>query len=394
MTPGARLSAAIEIVDAILLAARQQGASADRIIADYFKSRRYAGSKDRRAVRALVWQAVRRFGDPPADGRAAFAALAEEDEGIDSLFDGQGYGPRPLTKDERRAVGGPVPDWLTRHWIEPDGGIDKRALLERAPLDIRVNALRADRAQIAASWPEAEILPDTNTGLRLPTGSAVENSDEWKSGLIEIQDHGSQLIVESCKAAADMTVLDLCAGAGGKALALSATMGGRGRVVASDTDRGRLSRLGPRAARAGATNIEERLLDPGRERDLLSDLAAHCDIVLVDAPCSGSGTWRRNPETRWRLTEERLMRLAEQQARLIDIGADLVRPGGALVYAVCALTKEEGPDQVDRLLSNRPEFMPAKVPLETGRRAGQGRVLTPCHDGSDGFFFARLEKNA
>ena len=146
-------------------------------------------------------------------------------------------------------------------------------------------------------------------GLRLPEGFQVEETEAWRSGLVEVQDEGSQLLSLACAAEAGMIIVDLCAGAGGKTLALAAEMGNEGRIVASDTDRGRLSRMTPRLARAGVSIVETRLLDPGREGAALADLVGTADVVLVDAPCSGTGTWRRNPETRWRLNPDRLARL-------------------------------------------------------------------------------------
>jgi 16S rRNA (cytosine967-C5)-methyltransferase len=205
--------------------------------------------------------------------------------------------------------------------------------------------------------------------------------------LAEVQDEGSQLLALACAAGPGMTVIDLCAGAGGKTLALAAMMQDRGRIVAADTDRARLSRLPPRAARAGATIIETRLLDTGREEQALEDLAGAADLVLIDAPCSGTGTWRRNPEARWRLTPERLARLTALQARLLRVGAEVVRPGGALVYGVCSLLDAEGPDIATEL------SWPAELPdLPTGERVGPGIRLHPAAHGTDGFFFARLRR--
>jgi 16S rRNA (cytosine967-C5)-methyltransferase len=244
-------------------------------------------------------------------------------------------------------------------------------------------------AQLRAELP-AEPTPHSPIGLRLPEGFRVEESEAWRSGLVEVQDEGSQLLVLACAAARGMTVVDLCAGAGGKTLGLAAEMGNDGRIVASDTDRGRLSRMRPRLERAGVSIVEPRLLDPGREREALADLKGAADVVLIDAPCSGSGTWRRNPETRWRLTPDRLGRLVKLQGELIDIGAQLVRPGGHLVYAVCSMLKEEGRDQAESF-GSRSSFVSVQVPIAAGRSAGPGRLLTPASDGTDGFFVARWQ---
>ena len=183
-------------------------------------------------------------------------------------------------------------------------------------------------------------------------------------------------------------MVDLCAGAGGKALALAAAHPSA-RIIACDTNKPRLMKLAPRAERAGAT-IEMRLLDQPREAEALADLQGQADLVLVDAPCSGSGTWRRNPEGRWRLTADRLDRLAALQERVLDLAAPLVRPGGTLVYAVCSLLSREGRTQGDAFLSRHSGFAPQDITMDVGRLDGVGRLLTPGHDGTDGFFIARF----
>jgi 16S rRNA (cytosine967-C5)-methyltransferase len=185
-----------------------------------------------------------------------------------------------------------------------------------------------------------------------------------------------------------MTVVDLCAGAGGKTLALAAEMENRGRLVAADVERGRLARMAPRLTRAGVTIVETRLLDPGKERAALADLARSADLVLVDAPCSGTGTWRRNPELRWRLTPRRLEAYVKLQAYLLDLAAEIVRPGGAIVYAVCSLLAEEGRGQAEAF-GARSSLQAQPLPVPGGRPAGPGTILTPAHDGTDGFFVAR-----
>jgi 16S rRNA (cytosine967-C5)-methyltransferase len=188
-----------------------------------------------------------------------------------------------------------------------------------------------------------------------------------------------------------MTVVDLCAGAGGKTLALAAEMRDEGRILACDVDRRRLARMRPRLERAGLSIVETRLLDPKRELEALQDLRQAADIVLVDAPCSGTGTWRRNPETRWRLTPDRLGQLVALQAHLIGLAAELVRPGGFLVYAVCSVLAEEGRGQAEAFGRARSSFIPHPLAIECGRPAGLGTLLTPRHDGTDGFFVARWQ---
>jgi 16S rRNA (cytosine967-C5)-methyltransferase len=390
MTPGARLAAAIELLDAVIAAAREGGAAADTLIARYFATRRYAGSKDRRAVRELVYEAIRRFGEPPASGRSAMVALADIDPEVAALFDGSAHAPPAIEPDEPRAVEARVPGWLGRRLAE--SGLDPAdiaSLIDRAPLDLRVNRLRTTPAELADQFAEANLVDSAPDALRLPTGTMVDQMPAWQEGLIEIQDVGSQIVAAAARAEPDMQVIDLCAGAGGKALALAAAMDNRGVVLATDVDRTRLSRLAPRAERAGATIIETRLLDGDREAAALEDWSDRADVVLIDAPCSGTGTWRRNPEARWRLSPPRIARLAATQFRLLDLGATLVRPGGALVYIVCSLLDAEGAGQVDRFLADHPGWT-AEAPIEQGRPRGAGKRLTPAHDATDGFFVARL----
>ena len=205
-----------------------------------------------------------------------------------------------------------------------------------------------------------------------------------------MQDEGSQLIALACQPRDGERIIDLCAGAGGKALALAAAAPGAA-VLATDSNRGRLSKLAPRADRAGA-QIETRLLSPPRELDELADWRDTADLVLVDAPCSGSGTWRRNPEGRWRLTPDRLNRLIEAQQRLLGIAAELVRPGGRLVYAVCSLLSREGAGQIGTFLDSHSSWISEDPVIACGRSDGAGRLLSPGHDGTDGFFVARLRR--
>ena len=388
MTPAARVQSAIELLDRVVDAAKAQGAPADRILADWFKANRFAGSKDRRAIRELVFAAIRACGPVPSSGRAAMLRLAEGDAALAGLFDGSGYGPAAREPSEPVAGGGIAPAWIEERLAASDiAGPEAAALLERAPLDLRVNTLKAERATLAL--PIEAVTTAAPNGLRFAPGTPVEQWDVWRGGLIEVQDTGSQLACLAVGAKPEETVIDLCAGGGGKTLALAAMMANRGRLIASDTDRQRLSRLTPRAERAGASIIESRLLDPGRETEALADLAGAADAVLVDAPCSGTGTWRRNPEARWRLTPATLERLMAAQARLLDVAAGLLRPGGRLVYVVCSLLDEEGAGQFDALLARNGNLAAQPVDPPLGQARGQGIRLTPFRDGTDGFFIAR-----
>ena len=391
MTPAARVQAAIELLDAIVAAAGGNGPPADRLIADYFRQRRYAGSKDRRAVRELTYAAIRACGPVPESGRAAMLRLAEIDPALMPLFDGSPHGPAPIAAGETAAGGGVAPGWLVEELAASGiAGEEAAALLDRAPLDLRINTLKAGYA--ALDLPETADRTAAPFGLRLPPGTPVDQWEAYRGGLIEVQDTGSQIACLAVGAMPGETVIDLCAGAGGKTLALAAMMDNRGALLACDTDRGRLSRLPPRAERAGAVMIETRLLDPGKEPAMLSDFAGRADAVLVDAPCSGTGTWRRNPEARWRLDPAQLARYAEVQARLLGIAAELVKPGGRLVFVTCSLLDAEGTEQVERFLAGHPGWRAEPLDLPLGRPRGQGWQLTPFHDGTDGFFIASLSR--
>lgn len=389
MRPAARVQAAIELLDAIIGAALDNGPPADRLIADYFRQRRYAGSKDRRAVRDLVYRAIRACGPVPVSGRAAMLRLAADDPALAGMFDGSDHAPDPIVDGERPSVAGVAPQWLTEELAKSDiRGEEAEALLDRAPLDLRVNSLKARRETL--NLPETGEFLTAPNALRFDGGTRVETWDAYADGRVEVQDHGSQL---ACLAAAPEpgdTVVDLCAGAGGKTLAMAAAMENDGTLVACDTDKRRLSQLPPRAERAGATNITQVLLDPGKELERLESYRESADLVLVDAPCSGTGTWRRNPETRWRLTPNRLDALIETQARLLDLAARLVRPGGRITYVVCSLLDREGALQEKAFLERHTGWT-AKPPLiPAGQERGAGVRLTPHHDATDGFFIAQL----
>lgn len=392
MTPAARVQAAIELLDQVVAAARDGGAAADMLVSRYFQTRRYAGAKDRRAVRELVYRAIRRAGERPESGRAAMLGLAAEDAEVSGHFDGSPHGPAAIGTGEGAASAGVAPAWLLARLAGTIDEAGRAALLDRAPLDLRVNRLKAERAAVLPLIPGAVPTPHARDGLRVPEGTRIEGLDAWREGLIEIQDEGSQLAAIATGTKPGMTVVDLCAGAGGKTLALAALMGNEGRLIACDTDRARLGRLPPRADRAGARCIETRLLDPGREAAVLTDLEGSADAVLIDAPCSGTGTWRRNPEARWRLTPERLDRLTATQKRLLENGARLVRGGGHLTFVVCSLLYEEGQAQADAFLARHPDWIVALDPLPAGRPTGSGWRLTPAEDGTDGFFIARFER--
>ena len=389
MTPAARLQAAIELLDEVIAAARDNGPPADTIVKRYFKQRRYAGSKDRRAVRELVFRAIRRAAQRPESGRSAMLGLVQDEPELLDLF-GQPRGPDVPLDGEQIAEAGFVPGWLTPELSALVGEEEWPALLERAPLDLRVNVSQMSRDGTLEQFEVATVTPLSPWGIRLPADSRIDEHPAFRAGLVEVQDEGSQLIALACEPADDQRLLDLCAGAGGKALALAAAAP-TAVILATDSNKSRLSKLPARAERAGAT-VETRLLNPPHEIGELADWRGFADLVLVDAPCSGSGTWRRNPEGRWRLTPERLDRLVETQQRLLGIAAELVKPGGRLVYAVCSLLSREGSGQIARFLADRSSWISEESPIAAGRPDGAGRLLTPAHDRTDGFFVARLRR--
>jgi 16S rRNA (cytosine967-C5)-methyltransferase len=387
MTPAARLQAAIEILDEVIAAARDDGPPADTIVTRYFKTRRYAGSKDRRAVRELVFRAIRAVAERPEGGRAAVLALAQGDPALLDLF-GEPRGPAPVIGAEPVAERGEVPNWMKAELSALVTPGEWPTLLERAPVDLRVNAARASRDELLNDFEGAVPTPLSPWGIRLPADSRIDDQAAFAQGIVEVQDEGSQLIALACSPEPNQHVLDLCAGAGGKALALAAAAPGAA-ILATDSNRSRLSKLAPRADRAQA-RIETRLLNPPNELQELADWRAKADLVLVDAPCSGSGTWRRNPEGRWRLNPTRLDGLVALQKHLLDIAAELARPGGRVVYAVCSLLSREGAGQIQDFLNRRSSWIVEETPIAAGRLDGAGRLLTPGHDATDGFFVARL----
>ena len=389
MTPAARVQAAIELLDQIIEGAKSKGAPADRLISAYFKVRRYAGSKDRRAVRDLVYRTIRLCGEIPYDGRSAMLALATEDSNLVPLFDGSEHGPAKIAGGEMAAFVGTASDWLMEKLKASDiTGNEATSLLGRASLDIRVNTLRADRETI--ELPEQGEPLAAPQALRFAAGTQVEQWAQFRDGLIEIQDHASQWVCERIDAQPGERIIDLCAGAGGKTLALAAKTGNAASIIACDTDKRRLGNLAPRAARAGAQIDQTLVLDPKRERETLAPWLGKADRVLVDAPCSGSGTWRRQPEARWRLDRSELDRLIRLQDHVLDIGADLTKPGGSLTFVTCSVLDEEGADRIEAFLQRHKGWKVTTFPMPLGRPRGKGQRLTPFHDDTDGFFVANL----
>ncbi len=441
MTPAARIDAAIDLLGRIE-AAHQP---AERIVGAYMRGHRYIGAKDRRAISDRVYGLLRRrarldwwlarAGLGPGDGldhprRSVLAALALVDglsaPEIAALCDGSRYHPAPLNADEHAAlerltgealdhpeqppaVRAEVPDWLYPDLAEALGESAEKelaALTDEALVDVRVNCLKGDRAAAQAALAEEGVeavpTPLSPIGLRLSGRPNLSAMRAVREGLVELQDEGSQIVALITDARPGQAVADVCAGAGGKTLALAAELGGSGRLIALDVDPARLDRAAARLRRAGVDGFVER-----RPLDDAAWLTAHADSfdrVLVDAPCSGSGAWRRQPDARWRLTPDDLAYYLKMQAEAIDIGAKLVRLGGRLVYVTCSLVAAENAQQIDAFLARRPDFAvvpAAAVWAETlasrgappaAPVAGPYLFLSPLRHGCDGFFAAILER--
>jgi 16S rRNA (cytosine967-C5)-methyltransferase len=427
MTPAARIQAAIDILAAL----EQTQQPVDRYLRDFFRARRYAGSKDRRAIAERVFDILRhrarfahRMGGDSARGLMIAALLAEgQDPAV--LFSG-GYGPAPLNDAERAAIAamdprapphvtGEYPEWLGPGLGRIFGdtlAAEMAALQDRAPVDLRVNTLKAARPDVLAGL-QAEgfaVVPTpwSPVGIRIPPehragaerrspcdqqkveGSALlTRSPLFLAGAFEFQDEAAQIASLLAGAKPGMRVLDLAAGAGGKALAMAAAMNNQGEILAFDDSAKRLAPLAERAVRAGAGCIT---LATGRGGPLWGD--GKFDLVFLDAPCSGSGTWRRQPELRWRLTPARLAELTGIQDGLLDEAARHTRPGGRLLYATCSLLGEENEDRVAAFLARHPAFrrLDART-VWAGNIPGLGQDFraSPARTGTDGFYCALLQ---
>lgn len=392
---------------------------ADRALSDFFRAHRSLGQRDRAFVADTAFGVLRRK-------RSLEAAAGSADPGallVAALVRVHGLSARTLAgvldADELAllarakslrveqlppAVQVDLPDWLWERLVAEYGAEDARriahALLNPAPLDLRVNLARADRdevlARLAAEGIEAQATPYSPAGLRVPGNPAINASPLFKEGLIEVQDEGSQLLVYLLAPRRGEMVADFCAGAGGKTLAAAMLMRGTGRVYAMDVSAKRLAALAPRAARAQVSSVHPLAL--AGENDLRAKrLAGKIDRVLVDAPCSGLGTLRRNPDLKWRHGPEAIVELAAKQLRILESAARLVKPGGRLVYATCSILRAENDDVVERFAGAHPEFAPLacgellaaqRIPLEAGDRLR----LWPHRHQTDGFFAAAFER--
>jgi 16S rRNA (cytosine967-C5)-methyltransferase len=416
MNPSARIQAAIEIVEAL----ETSRLPADRFIREFFRARRYAGSKDRANVSEAVYGMFRhrasygwRMGSA-APRALALAALLQGGVGasaIEALFSGDGHGPKPLTDEERAAlivppggeapahVRGEYPEFLASELQRAFGDrlMDEMVAMQaRAPIDMRVNTLKATRDEVIAALraENYDVQPTAHSpiGIRIPSGDgagALGKTKAFESGTFEFQDEAAQVAVLLCGAKTGMRVLDLAAGAGGKTLALAAAMKNAGEITAHDIDEGRLRQIEPRATRAGVTIIQTHAGPNPPRRPY--------DLVLLDAPCSGSGTWRRQPENKWRLTGARLDELNALQDMLLDQAAARAAGKARLVYATCSILPRENEDRVAAFLTRHPGF--AVVPAQTAWSEGAAPSglaeffhASPLSTGTDGFFTAILQR--
>ena len=432
MTPGAQVAAAIDILAAIDPGERP----ADDVAADYFRRRRYIGAKDRAHIaghvyivlrhrQALDWWARRHPVDiGPRSRLLAALVLAEgwRPEVITACCDGHRFRPAPLNEAEDRLVRGLARRTLRHpempravannlpYWLEPylervfGRGLEREvtALNASALIDLRANLLKADRETarraLAAEGITAEPTPWSPVGLRLTERVPLGGLIAFKEGLVEVQDEGSQITALLADARPGMRVVDFCAGAGGKTLALAAGMANRGKLVACDVSARRLERAVRRLRRAGVGNAERRVLTSERDK-WVKRHAGGFDRVLVDAPCLGTGTWRRNPGEKWRVTPEDLADLIVRQQQILRSAARLVRPGGRLVYATCSVLHEEDEAQAEAFLAAEPEFSVVPAACAWNETIGAPSPggdrylrLTPARHGTDGFFVAIFER--
>jgi 16S rRNA (cytosine967-C5)-methyltransferase len=437
MTPSARLAATIELLGQVDATPRP----ADATVSAYFRERRFIGSKDRADIATAVYRAMRRRARLTWQLEHAGANLTPTGliladlmvgegmkfEQAEKLFSGGKYAPAALSREEvalaRRLEGRklehpdmpePVvaecPDWAEPELRRALGDQFVRqmdALKQPAPIDLRVNALKAGREAVLerlnADGIEAEASRLSPLGIRLAGRPAVMAHPLYKDGTIEIQDEGSQLAALMVDARPGMEVVDFCAGAGGKTLAMAAAMANKGRVIASDVLANRLNRAKERFRRAGVHNIQTRPIT-GETDPWIKRHKGRFDRVLVDAPCSGTGTWRRNPDQRWRSLGPGLAELLPLQARLIDSAARLVKPGGRLIYATCSMLPSENEDQALGFLERHPEFrqVPSDLVWKSAVWPQDGPAvpstpylrLTPATHDTDGFFAAVFERNS
>lgn len=433
MRNGGRISAAISVLSDVL----ERHQPVKTAVRDWGKRARYAGAKDRAFVSGLVLDALRRrqsvahhmgHDDPRAlilgTLRLAWDWPARDIE--QACYDE--HGPTPLTNAERSAlimapdpsapgyVQGDFPEWLAPQMervFGPDMVIEAQAMAVRADVDLRVNTLKTDAQKAALPLKTVRAQPSAllRCGFHIPARDPAEREDSleaipaFSKGWLEVQDAGSQIAAAASNVQPGEKVLDYCAGGGGKTLAMAAQMEGRGQIFAYDIDGRRLSALIPRLRRSGAHNVQ--LVHPS-EGTGLAPLVGEMDLVFVDAPCTGTGTWRRRPDAKWRLKPAQLAKRIQDQREILAAAASYVRPGGRMLYATCSFLMEEDEDRVREFLADFPAFREedaAEAAIASGLLTDQGAVLvrkmrspsgsvrlTPRAAGTDGFFFALLRR--
>src|SRR3982074_3415670 len=431
MTPAARLSAAIELIETI----DKERVPAAKALKEWGTAHRFAGSGDRAAISGLLWDVLRRRASSAwlmdADtSRARLLGMLKLERGLDietisNLCPGERFAPEPLSAAERSAltqrslddapahIAGDYPEWLDPYLTQVFGDdrvAEATAMASRAPLDLRVNTLKATREKVLPSLAHLGALPTpwSPIGLRIELGADARNpglhaEEDFIKGAIEVQDEGSQLAALLSAAKPGEQVIDLCAGAGGKTLALAAMMQGKGRLIATDHDKRQLAPIYERLSRAGVHNCD--VGTPEGPDDTLSDIHASADLVLIDAPCTGTGTWRRNPDAKWRMRPGALEVRVKDQVAVLDRAAALVKPGGRIAYITCWVVPPENGEQVKAFIARHPEF--AVVPpsqtvtvlwdkaedfAAATLQSPEGLLMTPRRTGTDGFFVSILRR--
>lgn len=435
MTPAARLSALIDLWDKIQIARIPM----DNICGDYFRMRRFIGSKDRSFIAEHAYTMMRTYArigwwcthlDLPDCGRtrALLSMILIDGISFDSLqglCNGRQYHPDPLSDIETQKLSSLPAD--LNHSEMPEDVLNEcpafaydrlktlygddfenemQAMIPPATLDVRVNTIKTDIGQVQSSLNGQDVIADpcrySPVGLRLQSKAFLSKTKAFTKGLIEIQDEGSQLLALITGAKAGMQVLDYCAGGGGKTLALAAMMKGKGRIVAMDIEGRRLAKAKPRLTRADVHNVELRPLDDDKHKKWIRRQKGNFDVVLVDAPCSSSGTWRRNPDLRWNTYGPAHTDIQTVQTEILEKVKTSVKEGGKLVYATCSLFTEENEDQVHLFLKNNPDFklVPAPQAWEEAKLetpcpvTGDYLRLSPFHHETDGFFAAVMVRCA
>ena len=429
MKQSARIQSAIEINGRIA----KSPIPMDNTLRDYMAQRRFIGSKDRADIVDRVYRQMRchaRLGwhleqagapDTPRTRMIADLMLNEgmTPDDLNAIFVGGKYDPDPPEDDEIAladklkglrletddmpgAVKAECPAWAEEKLRARFGDMfldEMKFMQDAAPLDLRVNTLKSSREDAISSLKGQKVFtaptPYSPVGLRVDGKPFMAETKAFMKGIVEIQDEGSQLIALACNAAPGMRVLDFCAGGGGKTLGIAASMNNKGNIVAMDIDARRLEKGRPRYRKAGVHNVEMRCLDDEQHRKWLRRQKATMDIVLIDAPCSSSGTWRRNPDLRWRQYGPGLDEIKAMQADILERVADKVKPGGRLVYATCSLFPEENEEQVEKFLKNHPDYkvLPIAEAVPEGTVIpGEGPYLrlSPAAHNTDGFFTAVL----